>query len=333
MNNILGFSASWSASLSAMLLAALASAVPLSAAAQNYPSRAVRILVGFSPGGSMDVTARLVAERLRDALGQQVLVENRTGAGGSLAAQALAKSPPDGYMLMLAGGGTLSIRQKLDIKLPYNVARDFAPVIYVANLPLLLVVPTSLPARSVRDLSSIARSRPGELSFASSGVGSTTHLSAEMFRVLAGLNLVHVPYKGSAQMIPELIGGQVGLAFDQITTTKPHLSSGKLRALAVSTAKRSALMPGLPTVAESGVAKYESVSWNGFVVPAGVPKSIVDRLQLDIEASLKHPDMVEKLAAMGAEPVGGTAEQFAAHIRAEAQRWGELIDRLGIKPQ
>lgn len=319
--------------LSVSVLAILTSVVSFESVAQNYPVRAVRILVGFSPGGSMDVTARLLAERLRNVLGQQVLVENRTGAGGSLAAQALAKSPPDGYMLMLAGGGTLSIRQKLDLKLPYDAARDFAPVIYVANLPLLLVVPASLPARSVRDLLSIARSRPGELTFASSGVGSTTHLSTEMFRVLAGLNLVHVPYKGSAQMIPELIGGQVGLAFDQITTTKPHLASGKLRALAVSTAKRSALMPSLPTVAESGVAKYESVSWNGFVVPAGVPKNIVDRLQLDIEASLRHPDMVEKLAAMGAEPVGGTAEQFAAHIRAETQRWGDLIDRLGIKPQ
>jgi tripartite-type tricarboxylate transporter receptor subunit TctC len=315
-----------------ILLTALTSAVPIEADAQGYPAHAVRILVGFSPGGSMDVTARLVAERLKDALGQQVLVENRTGAGGNIAAQALAKSPPDGYMLMLAGGGTMSIRQKF-MKLPFNPAKDFAPVIYVANLPLLLVVPASLPARSVRDLLTIARKRPGELTFSSSGVGSTTHLSAEMFQSLSGVSLMHVPYKGSAQMIPELIGGQVGLAFDQITTTKPHLASGKLRALAISTAKRSALMPDMPTVAESGVAKYESASWNGFVVPAGVPKAIVDRLQRDIEASLRHPDMVEKLAAMGAEPVGGTAEQFAAHIRAETQRWGELIDRLGIKPQ
>lgn len=319
--------------LSILMLSAVMLIAPLKTGAQDYPTRTVRILVGFSPGGSMDVTARLVAERLRDALGQQVMVENRTGAGGSLAAQALAKSPPDGYMLMLAGGGTLSIRQKLDMKLPYDAARDFSPVVYVANLPLLLVVPASLQARLVSDLLSIARSRPGELTFASSGVGSTTHLSAEMFRVLAGLNLVHVPYKGSAQMIPELIGGQVGLAFDQITTTKPHLATGKLRALAVSTAKRSALMPGLPTVAESGVAKYESVSWNGFVVPAGTPKNILGRLQHDLNVILKHPDTVEKLAAMGAEPVGGTAEQFSAHIRSEAQRWGELIDRLGIKPQ
>lgn len=319
--------------LSVLLMAGMISVAAMDAGAQNYPTRPVRILVGFSPGGSMDVTARLVADRLRDVFGQQVIVENRTGAGGSLAAQALAKSPPDGYMLMLAGGGTLSIRQKLELKLPYDAARDFAPVVYVANLPLLLVVPSSLPARSVRDLLSIARNRPGELTFASSGVGSTTHLSAEMFRVMAGLKLVHVPYKGSAQMIPELIGGQVGLAFDQITTTKPQLASGKLRALAISTAKRSALMPEMPTVAESGVPKYESVSWNGFVVPAGVPKNIIDRLQRDIEGTLKHPDMVEKLAAMGAEPVGGSPEQFGAHIRAEVQRWGELIDRLGIKPQ
>lgn len=314
------------------LLTALLSAIPVAAGAQGYPAHVVRILVGFSPGGSMDVTARLVAEQLKDVLGQQVLVENRTGAGGNIAAQAIAKSPPDGYMLMLAGGGTMSIRQKF-MKLPFDPARDFAPVIYVANLPLLLVVPASLPARSVRDLLTIARSRPGELTFSSSGVGSTTHLSAEMFQALSGVKLMHVPYKGSAQMIPELISGQVALAFDQITTTKPHLASGKLRALAISTAKRSALMPGMPTVAESGVPKYESASWNGFVVPTGVPKEIVNRLQRDIDTVLKRPAMVEKLAAMGAEPVGGTAEQFAAHIRNETRRWGELIDRMGIKPQ
>jgi tripartite-type tricarboxylate transporter receptor subunit TctC len=216
--------------------------------AQQYPTRMVRIVVGFSPGGSMDVTARLVADKLKSALGQQVIVENRTGAGGSIAAQMLAKSPPDGYSLMLAGGGTLAIRQKLDMKLPYNAERDFTPVLHAANLPLLLVVPVALPAKSVQELLALARKRPGELAYSSSGVGSTTHLSAEMFRVTAGINLVHVPYKGSAQMIPELIGGQVGLAFDQITTTKPHVTDGKLRALAVSTARRTALMPGLPTV-------------------------------------------------------------------------------------
>jgi tripartite-type tricarboxylate transporter receptor subunit TctC len=194
--------------------------------------------------------------------------------------------------------------------------------VHVANLPLLLVVPASLPARSVSDLLSIARSRPGELTFASSGVGSTTHLSAEMFRVLSGLNLVHVPYKGSAQMIPELIGGQVGLAFDQITTTKPHLATGKLRALAVSTAKRSALMPSLPTVAESGVAKYESVSWNGFVVPAGTPKNILGRLQHDLNAILKHPTWLKswqpwvrsRLAAQPNSSLRISAPKFSAGV-------------------
>lgn len=301
--------------------------------AQDFPLRTVRIIVGFAPGGSMDVTARLLAEKLRDGLGRQVIVENRTGASGSIAAQALAKSAPDGHTLMLAGGGTLAIRQKLDMKLPYNAERDFAPVIYVANFPLLLVVPTSLPAKSVRELLALARARRGELTFASSGVGTTGHLSAAMFAVMAGVELTHVPYKGSAQMIPELIGGQVGLAFDQITTTKAHIASGKLRALAVSTARRSALVPDLSTVAESGVPGYESTSWNGFVVPAGTPTAIIERLQREIEKSLKSPDMTEKLAAMGGEPVGGTPGQFAAHIRNESARWGKLIDRLGLKPQ
>ena len=301
--------------------------------AQSYPSRNVRIIVGLSPGGSMDVTARLVADRLKESLGQQVIVENRPGANGVIAADLVAKSPPDGYLLMLAGAGSLSIRHKLEMKLPYDAERDFAPVIHVVNSPLLLVTPMSLPVKSMKELFVLARARPGELSYSSSGVGSTTHLSSEMLARLAGMKLTHVPYKGSSQMIPDLIAGQVSFAFDQITTAKPHVIAGKLRALAISTAQRSKLMPGLATIAESGVPKYESISWNGFVVQSATPRAVIDRLQMDINKVIKAPDMTERLASIGGESVGGTPEQFAALIKSESVRWGRLIDQLGIKPQ
>ncbi len=303
------------------------------ASAQPYPSRNVRIIIGLSPGGSMDVTARLVADRLKESLGQQVIVENRPGANGVIASELVAKSPPDGHTLMLAGAGSLAIRHKLDMKMPYDAERDFAPVIHVVNSPLLLVTPMSLPVKSMKELFVLARARPGELSYSSSGVGSTTHLSAEMLARLAGMKLTHVPYKGSSQMIPDLIAGQVSFAFDQITTAKPHVMAGKLRALAISTAQRSTLMPGMPTVAESGVPKYESISWNGFVVPSATPRAVIDRLQTDINKLIKSPDMTERLAATGGESVGGTPEQFAALIKSESVRWGRLIDQLGIKPQ
>jgi len=301
--------------------------------AQPYPSRNLRVIVGLSPGGSMDVTARLVADKLKDALGQQIIVENRPGANGVIASELVAKSPPDGHTLMVAGGGTLAIRQKLELKLPYDAERDFAPIIQVVNLPLLLVVPVALPVRSMKDLFALARQRPGELNYSSSGLGSTTHLSAEMLATQAGVKLTHVPYKGSSQMIPDLIAGQISLAFDQITTAKTHVAAGKLRALGISTAQRSALMPGLPTIAESGAPKYESISWNGFIAPSATPRAVIDRLQQEINKLIKSPDMTERLAAIGGEAVGGTPEQFNALIKAERVRWGRLIDQLGIKPQ
>jgi tripartite-type tricarboxylate transporter receptor subunit TctC len=316
-----------------LAVCALAAASAGSALAQPYPTRLVRIVVGFAPGGSMDVVARITADKLRDSLGQQVIVENRPGAGGSIAADALAKAAPDGHTIMLAGGGTLAIRQKLELKLPYDPQRDFAPVVQVANLPLLLVVTTSLPVKSVKELVSLARARPGQLNFPSSGVGSTTHLSSEMFKALAKIDLTHVPYKGSSQMLPDLIAGQLALAFDQITTTQPYITAGKLRPLAISTPMRSRLMPTLPTVAEAGVPGYESISWNGFVVPAATPRTTVERLNHETVKLLNTATMAEKLASIGAEPAGGTVEQFAAFIKAESLRWARLIDQLGIKPQ
>ncbi len=307
--------------------------VTAAAHAQAYPTRAVRVVVGLSPGGSMDVTARLVSDKLKEVLGQPIIVDNRPGANGVIASELVAKSPPDGHTLMVAGGGTLVIRHKLELKLPYDAARDFAPIIHVVNLPLLLQVPVALPVRSLRELFSLARQRPGELNYSSSGLGSTTHLSIEMLATQAGVKFAHVPYKGSAQMIPDLIAGQISLAFDQITTAKPHVAAGKLRALGVSTRKPTALMPGLPAIAESGVPNYESISWNGFIAPAATPRAVIERLQSEIDKLIKSRDMTERLAAIGGEAVGGTPEQFAALIKSESARWGRLIDQLGIRAQ
>ena len=303
-----------SAAASVMLIAAAA------AHAQSYPTRTIREIVGLSPGGSMDVTARLVSDKLKDALGQQIIVENRPGANSVIASELVAKAPPDGYTLMLAGAGSLSIRQKLELKLPFNAERDFAPIVHVVNLPLLLLTPTVLPVRSVRELFALARARPGELNYSSSGVGSTTHLSVEMLATQAGVKFTHVPYKGSSQMIPDLIAGQISLAFDQITTAKPHVLAGKLRALGVSTLKPTALMPGLPSIAESGAPNYESISWNGFVAPSATPRAVIERLQQEINRLIKTQDMNEKLAAIGGEAVGGTSEQFAVLIKSESAR-------------
>lgn len=315
------------AALAAMLMGAGATQ------GQTYPTRTVRVIVGLSPGGSMDVTARLVSEKLKDMLGQPVIVDNRPGANGVIASELVAKSPPDGHTLMVAGGGTLAIRHKLELKLPYDAGRDFAPIIHVVNLPLLLVVPAALPVRSMRELFVLARQRPGELNYSSSGLGSTTHLSVEMLATQAQVKFTHVPYKGSSQMIPDLIAGQISLAFDQITTAKPHVIAGKLRALGVSTLKPTALMPGVPAIAQSGVPDYESISWNGFIAPAATPRAVIERLQQDINKLIQSRDMTERLAAIGGEAVGGTPEQFAALIKAESARWGRLIDQLGIKAQ
>jgi tripartite-type tricarboxylate transporter receptor subunit TctC len=317
------------------LLGSAAAAVLLcaSAQAQTFPSKLVRIVIGLPPGGSMDVTARLLADRMREDLGQQILVENRPGASGTIAADLVAKAQADGHTMMLAGGGTLAIRHKLELKLPYDVQRDYAPVIHVANLPLVLAVPTALPVRSVKELLALARAHPGQLNFSSSGIGSTTHLSGELFKTLAKIDIVHVPYKGSSAMMSDLVAGQIHLALDQITTAGPQASAGKLKLLAVSTERRSTLAPQLPTVAEAGVPGYASYSWSGIVVPAATPKAAMAKLSQTLDAALKTPEMKQKLAAVGAEAVGGSPEQFGSFIRAESTKWSALIDKFGIKPQ
>lgn len=315
------------------LVGAMVATIATPAQAQSYPGKMVRVVIGFAPGGSMDVTARLLAERMRDEMGQQVLVENRPGASGSIAAELVAKSPADGHTILLSGGGTFAIQQKLQRKLPYDAQRDFSPVLYVANYPLVLVVPYALPVRSMKELLALARSNPGALNYSSSGIGSTTHLSGEYFRTAAKIDIVHVPYKGSSAMMSDLVGGQVHLAFDQITTAGPQAQAGKLKMLAVSTDKRSALVPELPTVAEAGVPGYASYSWSGIVVPSSTPAPVVTKLAQIADNAVKSGEFKQRLALSGGEAVGGTPEQFSRHIKSEASKWSALIDRFGLKPQ
>ena len=305
---------------------------PALVCAQTYPTKPVRVVVPFSPGGSTDVTARILAQKLSEAWRQQVIVDNRAGAGGNIGAEAVARAAPDGYTLLLATTGVMSSNHRLYRSLPYDALRDFAPVTQIGALPLILIVHPSVPAKSVKELIAIAKAAPGQLSYASSGIGSATHMTAELFRMMAHVDIVHVPYKGSGQAMTDLIGGQVGIAFDQITSSLPQVQSGKLRALAVTSAKRFPSVPNLPPVAEAGIPGYESVSWNGLAAPANTPREIVNRIQGEVVAALKAADIKDRFFKDGIEPIGSTPEQFAAHIRAERAKWEKVIESAGIQP-
>ncbi|HEX2827352.1 MAG TPA: tripartite tricarboxylate transporter substrate binding protein [Burkholderiales bacterium] len=303
------------------------------AAAQNYPSHPVRLVVGFAPGGSTDVTARIVAERLTSAYGQQVIVDNRTGAGGNIGADIVAKANADGYTVLLATTGVMAFNDYLYKQLSYDAQKDFAPVTQIGSLPLIIVVPVTLPAKSVKELVALAKASPGKYSFGSSGVGGATHVTAELFKALAGIDIVHVPYKGSGQMMTDLVGGQVQIAFDQISSSIGFVKTGKLRALGITTAKRSELLPDLPTIAEGGVTGYEATSWNGLAVRSGTPRAVIDRLQQETRKQIFDPAVKPRLFELGIEPIGGTPEQFAALIKSERAKWIPLFRKIGIQPQ
>src|SRR5688572_30938381 len=309
------------------------SLVAAAAGAQTFPSKTVRMIVGFSPGGSTDVTARLVANKLTDIWKQQVIVENRPGAGGNIGAEAVARAAPDGHTLLVATTGVMSVNHRLYRSLSYDAVRDFAPVTQIGSLPLILIVHPSLPVKSVKDLIALAKARPGQLSYASSGVGGTTHMTAEIFRMLTGVDIVHIPYKGSGQAMADIVGGQVPIAFDQVVSSMPQVEAGRLRALAVTSAKRFASVPNLPTMSEAGVPGYEAVSWNGLAAPAATPREIVARIQQDVARVLQLPDIKERFFRDGIAPVGSTPEQFAAHIRSERAKWEKVADAAGLKPQ
>jgi tripartite-type tricarboxylate transporter receptor subunit TctC len=299
-------------------------------AQERYPSKPLRIVVPFAPGGSTDIFARLIGERLGGALGQPVVIENRAGAGGNIGAEVVARSTPDGYTLLMATTGVMAINNALYKSMTYDAAKDFEPVIFIASITNVLIVPQDFPAKNVAELVALAKREPGKLSFASSGAGSSTHMSAELFKSLTGTDILHIPYKGSGQALPDLISGRVSMMFENAPGAVSYIKAGKVRALAVTGLRRAAALPELPTVAESGVPGYESLSWSGFAAPAGTPREIIRKINGETAAILATSDMRAKLAEQGAEAVGGPPEQFAEHVRAEREKWSRLIRSRGI---
>jgi tripartite-type tricarboxylate transporter receptor subunit TctC len=314
------------------LLCAMCAGLAGPAAAQQYPARPVRLVVPTTPGGSVDTLARIIGPKLGERWGQQIVVDNRSGAGGTIAAEFTARSAPDGYTLMIGTIASLATNVSLQQKLPYDPVKDFAPVTLVATQNLVLTVHPSVPARSVRELVKLAKSQPGQLAFASAGNGTGSHLSGELFKQLAGVDILHVPYKGVAPALVDVISGQVSMSFPSILTSLPQVRSGRLRALAVSGSARTAALPELPTMAEAGVKGYESATWYGIVAPAATPQDIVARLNAEVAAILKDPDTRERIARDGADPVGNTPPQFGAFIKSEIEKWRKVIRAAGIQP-
>jgi tripartite-type tricarboxylate transporter receptor subunit TctC len=306
-------------------------ALPLQVFAQ-YPQRAIKLLVPFPPAGATDIVGRIVAQKLGERLGQSVVVENRPGAGGSIGSDLVAKSAPDGYTLLMATSSTHSIGPALQ-KLPYDPIKDFAPITHVANVPNVLVVSPKLPVASVKELVAYAKAQPGKLNFASSGVGTIVHLNAELFKMLTGTDLVHVPYKGTALSIPDLANGNVAMLFDSLASVMPHVKSGSVRPLAMNAPQRSPLLPEVPTLAEAGLPAFDRYTWFGMFAPAGTPADIVRKVQAEVVAALKAPDLRERFDAVGAEPVGSTPEQFVDRIRSDGVRWAEVIRAANVKVQ
>jgi tripartite-type tricarboxylate transporter receptor subunit TctC len=302
-----------------------------SAKAQDYPSKPIRLVVPFAAGGATDVLARLVGERLTASLGQQVVVDNRPGAGGNIGSDLVARAEPDGYTILMGAVGTHAINPSLYPKMPYDPVKDFAPVTLVASVPNVLVVNPEVPANSVQELIDLAKAKPGELNFASSGNGTSIHLSGELFKAMTGTDIVHVPYKGSGPAVTDLLGGQVQMMFDNMPSSLPHVKAGKLRALGVTSAKRSPALPEVPTIAEAGVPGYDATSWFGILAPAGTPEPVVMRLQGAIVQALGEPEMRQRMADLGAEPVGDTPAEFGQFIAAELAKWAKVVNDAGVK--
>jgi tripartite-type tricarboxylate transporter receptor subunit TctC len=315
----------------ALAAAFVISALPFaSAAANDYPTKSVRVLVGYAPGGATDVVARLVAQKLSTQLGQQFIVENKAGANGNIAAEIAARSSPDGLTLYL-GAINNTINASLYNKLPFDFIRDFAPVSLIATVPNILVVHPSVPVNNVNELIALAKAKPGQINFASSGSGSSIHMSGELFKLMAGVQMTHIPYKGSAPAVTDLLGGRVETMFDNAPSAMQHVKAGKLRPLAVTGAQRSPALPEVPTMIESGLSGYVVNSWFGFFAPANTPKDIVQKLNAEINKALKTPDMQESLAKLGADPAGGTPQQFTEFVASETTKWAKVVKASGAK--
>ncbi len=309
----------------------LVALAPQIAQAQSYPAKPVRLVVPYAPGGATDIIARAAAIELTKSLGQSVVVDNRAGAGGNVGSELVAKSVPDGYTMVMSASSLHGITPFLYTKLNYDPNKDLVPVIVFASFANVLVLHPGVQASSVKELVALARSQPGKMTCASSGSGSTIHMSCEMFKQMLGLDITHVPYKGSGPAVSDLMGGQVNMMFDNIPSAISHIRSGKLRALATTGPKRAATLPDLPTVAEAGVPGYESTAWFGLAMPAGTPKAIIDRMNAEGQKAAKAPDFIKRMTDLGYEIVGGTPEQMAAMIQDEIRRWGPIVKASGAK--
>jgi len=313
------------------LLLALLCALPILAAAQAYPSKPIRFVVPYPAGGPLDTVARLLGQKVSESVKQPVIVDNRAGSGGNIGADLVAKSAPDGYTILMGAVATHAINPTLYASIPYDPIRDFIPVTQVASTPNVLVVNPSVPAANVKEFIAYAKAHPGKLNFGSGSTGSAGHLAGELFKTQAGVDMTHVPYKGAAPAMNDLIGGQIQLMFDNLASALGQVRAGRVRALAVTTAKRTALAPELPTIAESGLPGFDINTWFGIFVPANTPREIVDRLHDEFTRALAAPDVREKMLSLGAEPVGNKPEEFAAYIRSEAEKYARVIKASGAK--
>ncbi|MFJ4292881.1 tripartite tricarboxylate transporter substrate binding protein [Cupriavidus sp. NPDC089707] len=323
---------------SSRLAAALAAAAlsiaftPTAAHAQGYPTKPITIVVPASPGGAIDLVARLVGQKLTEAWGQSVVVDNRSGATGIVGTDLVAKAAPDGYTLALVASSH-AINPNMVRKLPFDTVKSFEPVALTHLVPLMLVVSPSVPAKSVKELIAYGKAHPGQLSFASSGSGGAPHFSGELFKSMAGLDMVHIPYKGSTLAHPDLTSGRVSLMFDTVAAINPQVKAGKVRALAVTTTKHAAIAPQLPTMAEAGLPGYDTSTWGGVLAPAGTPKAVIDKLNAGINQALAAPDVRERLLAAGIEPAGGSPAQFSGFIQTEMVKWAKVAKNAGIQPE
>jgi tripartite-type tricarboxylate transporter receptor subunit TctC len=315
-----------------LLSCAVLACLPLTPAnAQTYPTKSIRFIVPFSPGGGADIVARAVGQKLAESLGQQVIIDNRTGAAGIIGMEAAAKSPPDGYTIVLGQTGPNSINPSLYDKLPYDALKDFAPITETTRYPYILVVHPSVPVRNIRELIALAKAHPNDLTYASAGNGAANHLAAELLKTMAQIKMVHVPYKASAPALIDVLGGHVSMMFDPIITCMPHVRTGKLRALAITSLQRTTMAPELPTVAETGLPGYEAIGWHGILAPASTPKEIVAKLNTEIVRSLRTPDMRSRFAEQGAEPVGNTPEEFAGFLKEDQEKWSKVVKTAGVR--
>jgi tripartite-type tricarboxylate transporter receptor subunit TctC len=315
-----------------ILLCAALAAVFSPAQAQQYPTKPVRLVVPAAPGGGTDITARIIAPKLSEQLGQQVVVENRAGAGTMIGSEAVARAAPDGYTLLM-GISTLAINPAMYKKVPYDALKDFAPISQVVSLPNVLVTHPSLPVKSVKELVAFARARPGQLNYASAGVGTNPHLSMELFLAMTGLKMTHVPYKGAGPGLVDTVAGHVSVMTPSIISGLPHVRGGRLRALGVTSAKRAGGVPDIPTIAEAGVPGYDAVQWFGVLAPTATPRAIVVRLHGEIVRVLQAADVKGRLSGDGADPVGNSPEEFAAFLSAETAKWAKVVKDAGIQPE